>query len=396
MAQSHSGLALSRGGSIAAAMGQAFLLFALTTLPTPLYSDYAGAFHFSVLTLTLIYATYVVGTLGTLFLLGRLSDHIGRRSVGLIAVAGAAMAALLFALADSSAMLFAGRLATGIAAGLSSGAVVAWLRELHGASDQKRGTLRTVAVNLLGLGAGPLLCGLAATAPGPSPAPFIVYMVLLAPLAAAIFLADETVGETAPMRLGLRFGVPPGKRTAFAAPGITSFVLYSLVGFYSALMPNLLSQTLHVTGHLASGLLVFALFMAGVITVFATARATSRSVMLWGVGLMLPALALMVAAENFRSLPLLILASLAGGISLGVGWRGALEVAAQIAPAGQRAELMSMLFVCGNLGLALPVIGVGVVSALATPALADRIFAGVIALLSLTGLGFGLAVRDKS
>jgi hypothetical protein len=292
-------------------------------------------------------------------------------------------------------MLFAGRLATGIAAGLSSGAVVAWLRELHGTGNQKKGTLPTVAVNLLGLGVGPLLCGLAAPAPGASAAPFVIYLIALAPLALAVFLAAETVEDIRPAALGLRLGVPEGKRAAFAAPGITSFALFSLVGFYSALMPALLSKTLHVTSHLASGALVFTLFLTGTVTVYATARFTSRAAMLWGIGLMLPALALMAAAEALASLPAIILASVVGGVALGAGWRGALEVTSQIAPGDKRAEMMSMLFVCGNLGLALPVIGVGMVSVLATSALADRIFTAVIALLSLAGLGFGLAVRDK-
>jgi hypothetical protein len=66
------------------------------------------------------------------------------------------------------------------------------------------------------------------------------------------------------------------------------------------------------------------------------------------------------------------------------------EVGNQIAPPDKRAELISMLFVCGNLGLSVPVIGVGVLGAVAGPQLADMIFAGVTALLSVAGLGFGI------
>jgi MFS family permease len=395
VAESSSGFTFSRPGSIIAALGQTLLLFALTTLPTPLYGDYARAFGFSILTLTLIYAVYVAGTLSTLLLLGRLSDQIGRRRVGLIAIAAALLTALLFIMTKGTAMLFAARLATGIAAGLSSGAVVAWLRELHGKGGEKTGTLRTVAVNVLGLGVGPLICGLAAGKPGPSAAPYEIYAILLLPLAALVFFAEETVEEFKPVTLGLRLGVPPDKRAQFAGPGITTFVLYSLVGFYSALVPNLLSKTLHLTGHLTAGLIVFELFLAAALSVYATGRLGSRAAMLWGTLLMLPALAFLAAAESMASLPALVAGSAFGGISLGAGYRGALETAGRIAPGDKRAELMSMLFVCGNLGLALPVIGVGVLSTLATPQLADRSFAGVIALLSLAGLGFGLTVKEQ-
>lgn len=44
-----------------------------STLLTPLYVVYRETFAFSELTLTLIYATYVIGNLSALFLFGRLS-----------------------------------------------------------------------------------------------------------------------------------------------------------------------------------------------------------------------------------------------------------------------------------------------------------------------------------
>jgi hypothetical protein len=79
-----------------------------------------------------------------------------------------------------------------------------------------------------------------------------------------------------------------------------------------------------------------------------------------------------------------------GGAALGVGYRGAIEVGNQIAPSDKRAELISTLFICGSLGLSVPVIGVGMLAAATSPALADTVFAGVTALFSLAGLGFGL------
>ena len=75
------------------------------TLPTPLYVIYREAFRFSTLTLTLIFAVYVAGSLGALFLLGRLADQIGRRRVMLPAVGVAAIAALLFLIAKTNSCL---------------------------------------------------------------------------------------------------------------------------------------------------------------------------------------------------------------------------------------------------------------------------------------------------
>jgi hypothetical protein len=50
-------------------------LFASVT-PTPLYGTYSVLWHFSPLTLTLIYATYAFGVLATLLLAGGVSDEV--------------------------------------------------------------------------------------------------------------------------------------------------------------------------------------------------------------------------------------------------------------------------------------------------------------------------------
>jgi MFS family permease len=57
------------------------VIYALSTLPTPIYVIYRQRFHFPEIILTLIYAAYVISTVTTMFFLGRLSDQIGRRPV---------------------------------------------------------------------------------------------------------------------------------------------------------------------------------------------------------------------------------------------------------------------------------------------------------------------------
>ena len=83
-------------------------LFASVT-PSPLYRTYSVLWHFSPLTLTLIYATYAFGVLATLLLAGSVSDDVGRRPVLLVALAGLLGATVLFLVADSAAWLFVAR-----------------------------------------------------------------------------------------------------------------------------------------------------------------------------------------------------------------------------------------------------------------------------------------------
>src|SRR6266516_8056182 len=83
-------------------------LFASLT-PSPLYRTYSVLWHFSPVTLTLIYATYAFGVLAALLLAGGVSDDVGRRPV-LLAALGALMASsVLFMVAGSAAWLFVAR-----------------------------------------------------------------------------------------------------------------------------------------------------------------------------------------------------------------------------------------------------------------------------------------------
>jgi hypothetical protein len=57
-----------------------FVLFAAAaSAPSPLYVVYQEEWGFSATTLTIIFAVYVLGLIGSLLILGALSDHVGRR-----------------------------------------------------------------------------------------------------------------------------------------------------------------------------------------------------------------------------------------------------------------------------------------------------------------------------
>jgi MFS family permease len=166
------------------------------TLPTPLYVMYRETFRFSTLTLTLIFAVYVVGSLGALFFFGRVSDQIGRRRVVLPAIGLAGLSALLFLVAFDEFMLGGARLLGGLAIGVAAGAGTAWIAELEPDHDRRRATLITVVSTMAGVGSGPLISGLLADfAPWPLRLPFLLDLALLAVVAALAWFGSETVAK---------------------------------------------------------------------------------------------------------------------------------------------------------------------------------------------------------
>ena len=127
-------------------------LFAGSTVPTPLYVIYKQQFGFSQISLTLIYAAYVVGNLAALLLFGRLSDQIGRRRSGVIAMAIAIISALIFLFAQGIVSLYAGRILSGLAIGIGAGTGTAWLAELIAEENKSRATVIATSANFVGLG----------------------------------------------------------------------------------------------------------------------------------------------------------------------------------------------------------------------------------------------------
>src|SRR6267378_7042574 len=103
-----------RAGYAVAAFVVGLGLFASVT-PSPLYRTYSVLWHFSPLTLTLIYATYAFGVLASLLLAGGASDDVGRRPVLLVALGALMASTALFLLADSVEWLFVARGLQGLA-----------------------------------------------------------------------------------------------------------------------------------------------------------------------------------------------------------------------------------------------------------------------------------------
>ena len=152
-----------RGGSATWLVAAAFLVTMLgTTLPTPLYPLYERELGFGGLMVTVVFATYAVGVLAALLLVGRLSDQVGRKAVLLPGLGVAAASSLVFLIPDSLAALFAGRLLSGVSAGVFTGVATATIVDLAPPTGRARAGLLAAVVNVLGLGLGPVLAGVLA------------------------------------------------------------------------------------------------------------------------------------------------------------------------------------------------------------------------------------------
>ena len=269
-----------------ALVAAAFLVTMLgATLPTPLYPIYEQELGFGGLMVTVVFATYAVGVLAALLVVGRLSDQLGRKAVLFPGLAVAAASSLVFLIPHSLPALFAGRLLSGVSAGVFTGVATAAIIDLAPATGRARAGLLAASVNVLGLGLGPVVAGvLADHAPHPLVLPYLLHVALVAVAAVGLAAVPEPV-ERRPGRVRLqvqRVGVPDDVRPTFVRAAVSGFAGFAVLGFFTAVSPLFLGQVLHETQHLLTGLTVFALLGSATVGQVASARLPERTSLLGG------------------------------------------------------------------------------------------------------------------
>lgn len=373
------------------------VLFAGSTALTPLYIIYKQQFGFSQITLTLIYAVYVVGNLAALLVFGGASDVVGRRPAALAAMGVAIVSGLVFLFAENVLSLDIARILSGLGIGIGAGTGTAWIAELLPNADKSRASIIATNTNFLGLGFGALVSGLLAQyEPWPLRLVFIVFLVALVVVTILVWRTPETIakpGGVNQISMRPQLSVPQEIRARFVAPAVTGFGAMALVGFYAALAPSILAQQLHETNHAVAGALFFELAIVAAVSIVVLKQVQSSKVMLAALALMVPSVLLVVAAQMLASMVLMIAATACCGVVAALGYRGGLQVVNEIAPDDRRAEIVSSFFVCCFVGNALPVIGIGIVSTYASPIAASLAFAAMIIVFAVVALAFGLKHR---
>jgi MFS family permease len=360
------------------AVASAFLVvMAFSTLPSPLYGLYQQRDGFSSFTITIIYGAYAIGVIAALLLAGHVSDWHGRRRVLLPAIATSIVSAAIFLLWRDLPGLILARIVNGLSVGVVAATATAWLAELHAAgrpgAPPQRAQLIATAVNIGGLGIGPLVSGFIAQWAGGDPlaVPYVVFLVALVVALAIVALAPETRDRPDPMpayRIQ-RVSVPQDARGAFLAAAAGAFIAFGALGLFTGLAATFLVGTLHHTSHALAGVTVFVLFAAGVMLQVGLAAASPRRILAIGGAAMIAGLALTALAVWLPTPSLALF--LAGGALTGAGagtvFKGTVGTVISITPPATRAEALAGLFLAGYVGLSLPVVGAGIALQFASP-----------------------------
>ncbi|HEY1516519.1 MAG TPA: MFS transporter [Solirubrobacteraceae bacterium] len=355
-----------------------------TTLPTPLYGLYRLQFGFSELMITVIFATYAAGVIASLLLFGRLSDQIGRRRVLLPGLGLSALSAVCFLTASGLPLLLAGRVLSGLSAGIFTGTATATLIDLAPAGRRSRATLVAAMANMGALGAGPLLTGLISQWAGsPLRLAFWVDLALLVPAAIGIWAMPEPVSVTSHPHLRPQaLKIPTEMRSIFIEAALAGFAGFAVLGLVTAVTPAFLGQELGVTSRAIVGLVVFALFAASLAGQLALEAVPERAAIPTGAGALIAGMGSLALGLADSSLTLLVLGIVIAGFGQGLSFRGGLMQVNERSPAAQRGAVASSFFVVMYIAISVPVIGEGLLAQAVGLRVAGLTFAALVAALS--------------
>jgi MFS family permease len=376
-----------------------FLLFAASA-PSPLYPVYQAVWHFSAVTLTVVFAVYAFALLATLLVAGSISDHVGRRPALVGSLLAEALAMAVFAGARGVGWLIAARIVQGLATGVATGTLSAALIDLQPADRPGWGPLTSSTAPSAGLAAGALGAGLAVQY-GPAPRHLIFWLLT------AVFVLGAAgaaaMPETVPFDRGWlaslrpRAAVPLAARAAFLATTPILVATWALGGLYLSLGSSLTILLLHTRDRLVGGLPIVALAGAGGLLAVLTRTWPGRRAMLVGAVLLACGVGLTLAAVVAGQGWLFLAGSAVAGTGFGPAFAGTLRVLSPLASAAQRAGLLAAVYVVSYLAFSLPALAAGFAVTRIGLRRTAEIYSGVLIVLAvLAVLAFALRRRERA
>jgi MFS family permease len=347
-------------GSWKALVGLLVLTMGTSTL-TPLLPLYQQDFGLSTGTATLLFVTYTITVCPTMLIAGNLSDRLGRKRILLPAMAVMTLASLVFALAESVPLLFAGRVLQGLAIGGFLGVGSAFVID-HARRGSKALAAALAGVFFrLGFGLGPGLAGITAEyAQDPRHLIFEIHIALMIIGMIAIATASETLMRRqsgVPFRI--RIGVPHGQALGFltfVAPA--AFMMSFVEGTVLSVVPIFVVETLGVDNLAVVGLIGFLVLAVGGVAPFVARNLEPRRSVIIGVACSAALSFLIVASSGLDAVGLVVFAAAAIGFINGFILYGGTVIAGTIVPIQERGKLMSLLYTFAYAGT-IPTVALG-------------------------------------
>jgi len=360
------------------------LALGVSGLPSPLYPIYQQEWHLSPVSITIVFAVYAIGALGSALTVGPISDAVGRKPVLITALLAILGGLGLFLIATSEWQLIVARFLHGGAIGAITVVAGAALLDVRPHGGARNGMLSGVALNV---GIAITVFGAAAAAQwaaNPLRIPFAIVGVVVAVMLVAVIVLIEPHTEKTGARIRIQKpSVPTPMLADFWFSGIGILSAWSVLGVFLSLYPAL---TQHSTGHTSIifvGIVVAVMAAASAVSQWVGGRFDPRTSAVVGHIGMIVSLGGAVWALNTGSTAFVLVDSIALGVAFGLAFGGSLRHLNDVTPADARGRVMSAYYLLGYLAMGIPTVIAGALASQYGTAEVFPWFAGAISVACL-------------
>jgi MFS family permease len=356
-----SGSQWSRRG-FAASVASLGTVFAAAGAPVSLYETYREQDGLTNAGLSVAAVAYFAAVACALLVLGRLSDHLGRRPLTAASLGLALTGTVVLLEVHSLGPLVGGRALQGLACGLASSAVSASVIDTAPRRPVWLAAVTTSSVPMIGLPVGAVGAGvLVATASHPRQLTYLVVSVLLLGCLVLVALAPETVRRTPGAMAALRpaIAVPAGVRSAMPGAVALFITTWAVGGFFQSFGPSIAADELGSTSPVVGAVVFASVMVLNPLGAVLGGRARPERARRAGVVVFLAMFAIVLMALRSGSVPVFLAASFLAGAGWGAAFSGTLRQLLDGVHPDARAGLMSVVYLCSYSAAAVPALVAG-------------------------------------
>jgi MFS family permease len=350
-----------RGGTLRlaflSAVASLVASFAAAAAPIAVYNIYRAEDEFTNFGISMAIVTYSAGAATGLLVLGRLSNHLGRRLTAIVSLGLLLLGCLLLLNVHVTGPLLAGRVLMGLGTGLASSALTSYIVDSAPAKPEWLASVASSQGPMLGLAVGAIASGaLVQFGPWPRDLIYLVCIGFLLLSAALIAISPETATPTPGAWRSMlpKISVPVRFRHLLPVAAAVFLATWATGAFYQAFVPALVEEQLHTHSPLILGM-VFAAYMAPSVLgapiggwfVFAIAQRVGMITFLTGmIGV--------ITAINLGTLVLFIFATVVAGAGQGIAISASTRGLLQGSTLAERAPIFSAIYVLCYSGATFP------------------------------------------
>lgn len=345
------------------AVGALVVLYFASGSPISLYSMWQDELGMTHSQLSMASMWYLLGTVIPLLFLPRISDHIGRKPATVLILMVSVCGAMTFAMISSPEMIMLGRLIQGIASGLGSSTVAAYVVDLSGDLPRWVAPTITSSAPTVGLAIGAFVSGGLTTYTSVDSSTYFEAVVLcIVAIAIVVLFARETMPRSPGLIRSLvpHVTIPKGCTRLYAACAMLFIGTWALGGFSQSFSATIVSEQFGVHNSFVAAAVFTSLLLPNVIGSVFAKRFETRQAQRWGFGVFAACAVMMyVSLAYLDSLLLFCLFSIVAGIGQGIGFTAGVTALLSRATKAERAGTFSTIYLTSYGGAAIPNLVVG-------------------------------------